>query len=419
MTASPVHVDVHILQNYPYSNLNRDRWGRPKQAQYGGSTRSRTSSQHESRTRRGAVETATGIVALRTRHVPELVADTLTRRGWNEEIALAAGRMMIPAAQITGLGLNDAGTTNALLFLPDTAIDALADVADAHKAAITKAKAAADKDEKAAKTSRGRGKKPAAGEASDTADTDADTEDEQAASAVFATLAEHAKDAIPPADVRTILATRNASIAAFGRMLANEPGSEVRGASHTAHALTTHQVEPELDFYDAIDDVQHTHGAAHLGEQHYSSGVYYAYNSLNIPLLLTNLDQDWDDVVQEIVRAYLRAAALEPQPAKATSTAPFTLPHLLYIAVRTDRPVSLVGAFETPVPATEDGYLPESIHRLDAHAAAVHEFLGTSGLAAHAHAGLTDAKLPALGERIHPVDDLVDWTLTQIGKALA
>ncbi|MFB7669046.1 type I-E CRISPR-associated protein Cas7/Cse4/CasC [Kitasatospora sp. NPDC056138] len=415
MTTTHVHLDVHVLQNFPFSNLNRDRWGRPKQAQYGGVTRSRSSSQRGKRTLRGAVERAIGDAALRTRHVPELVADTLTQRGWDEDLALAAGRMMIPAAQVTGLGLNDAGTTNALLFLPDIAITALADVADRHRTAIAKAKTAADKDEKAkdARKARQRTGEPAQAEPAD--DTDEDT----TAGAPFAALTEHATKAIPAAEVRAVLATRNASIAAFGRMLANEPGSEVRGASHMAHALTTHQTEPELDFYDAIDDVQHTHGAAHLGDQTYTSGVYYSFTSLDIPLLLTNLDQDWDDLAQETTRAYLHAAALEPPTAKATSTAPYTLPHLLYVAVRTDRPVSLVGAFESPVPATEDGYLPESVHRLNTHAAAIADFLGTSGLAAHAHATLTDTKLPALGERIHPVDELIAWTITQIGKALA
>ncbi|MFJ1936583.1 type I-E CRISPR-associated protein Cas7/Cse4/CasC [Kitasatospora sp. NPDC088160] len=413
MPTTPVHLDVHVLQNYPFSNLNRDRWGRPKQAQYGGVTRSRSSSQRGKRTLRGAVERAIGDTALRTRHVPELVADILTQRGWDADLARTAGRMMIPAAQVTGLGLNDAGTTNALLFLPDTAITALADVADRHQAAIAKAKTAADKDEKAKDARKTRQRTEPAD------DTDEDTDEDTTAVTAFTALAVHATKAIPAADVRAVLATRNASIAAFGRMLANEPGSEVRGASYMAHALTTHQSEPELDFYDAIDDVQHTHGAAHLGDQSYTSGTYYAFTSLNIPLLLTNLDQAWDDLAQDITRAYLRAAALEPPTAKATSTAPFTLPHLLYVAVRTDRPVSLVGAFESPVPATEDGYLPESVHRLNAHAAAVADFLGPAGLAAHAHATLADTKLPALGERIHPVDDLIDWTISQIGKALA
>lgn len=45
MTKNNLYVDIHVLQTIPSSNINRDDTGAPKTAVYGGTTRSRVSSQ--------------------------------------------------------------------------------------------------------------------------------------------------------------------------------------------------------------------------------------------------------------------------------------------------------------------------------------------------------------------------------------
>lgn len=40
-----IYLDIHVIQNLPPSNVNRDDTGSPKTAQYGGVTRARVSSQ--------------------------------------------------------------------------------------------------------------------------------------------------------------------------------------------------------------------------------------------------------------------------------------------------------------------------------------------------------------------------------------
>ena len=40
-----LHIDIHVLQSVPPSNLNRDDTGSPKTATYGGVRRARVSSQ--------------------------------------------------------------------------------------------------------------------------------------------------------------------------------------------------------------------------------------------------------------------------------------------------------------------------------------------------------------------------------------
>ncbi|MFD7645982.1 type I-E CRISPR-associated protein Cas7/Cse4/CasC [Kitasatospora sp. NPDC059795] len=393
-----LHLDLHALQSYPFSSLNRGRFGEPKHATYGGTLRSRVSSQNTDRTLRMSVEEQLGEMALRSTRFPELIALQLAERGWPADEAAAAGRMLIEAASVEGLTVGRDGTSNEMLFLPDTAPAAFADIAERHRSAFAEASAAA------AKASASAGKK-----------TEADDHGTESLPALAA-------KAVPAKEVRAVLATRNASITAFGRMLADEPGSEIRGAIRTAHSLTTHEMQPEVDFFTAVDDAQRLngdrHGAAHLGDQTYDSGTFYRYSSQHITRLLDGMNHDWENTGRKVVEAYVRAFALEPPNAKAGSTAPFTVPHVLYIAVRTDRPVNLVGAYEKAVPASADGYLPESIRRLNTHAAAIHGFLGTGGLAGHAHGGLVADELPALGPLINPVEELVDWTVETISEAL-
>lgn len=417
---TPLYIDVHIIHSAPYSNLNRDRQGAPKSATYGGVSRPRLSSQHGRRHSRTHMEEALGTRAIRTRGTPLAVAKRLTAAGWDETTALAAAQMLILAADIKGLGLSDAGGTNALLFLPETAFDSLAEIASIHHDALTKAATSAAKAIAEAKA-----KADAKKAKSDTEDADAEYEEEEEEAAETGPLAAAYKK-IPAADRKKIQAgvlevfrQRNASIAAYGRMLANEAGSAVAGAIQMAHSIGTHAGPSQIDFFSAVDDLIHDAGeetgAGHMGDQRYTSATFYRYATLNVRELIDNLEGD-SDTAQQVIEAFLRAFPLAIMPAKASGTAPHTVPHLIHIAVRTDRPVNLVGAFETPIPATVSGYVPASLDALNAHAAAHTRMLGTSRIADHAHVTLSDTEFTALGDRVDAVDDLITRTLDTVTK---
>ena len=54
------------------------------------------------------------------------------------------------------------------------------------------------------------------------------------------------------------LLTENQSLdlALFGRMVADDPELNVEASSQVAHAISTHEVVPEFDFFTAVDDAK-------------------------------------------------------------------------------------------------------------------------------------------------------------------
>ncbi|MGC0379817.1 type I-E CRISPR-associated protein Cas7/Cse4/CasC [Streptomyces sp. SAI-129] len=385
-------IDVHVLHAYPLSNLNRDEFGSPKIALLGGVERTRISSACQKRGCRINTETVLGDRALRTRRIPDRVAAELRTRGWSEQDALDAGQAIALTAQFSGMKLAEAGTTNVMLFVPESAITDLADLAATHRDLLAPAAEQARAQAEAADKTKAKTKTKAPA-------LDKDTK---------AKIAE-LKDT-----VRTILCRRNGSIAAFGRMLANTPEATVDGSIAVAHAITTHAGEEQPDFFTAVDDIPGTdNGSAHMGQHAHASGTFYRYATINVDELLRNLDHD-QAMARELIHAFLTEFARHVPTAKKNSTAPFTPPALVHITVRTDQPMNLAGAFEAPVTADDtSGWTGPSITALDQHAAAVNRFLGDEHLLAAAHSGTADLTgVTALGTHIPRLDTLVT-TITE------
>jgi CRISPR system Cascade subunit CasC len=62
-----------------------------------------------------------------------------------------------------------------------------------------------------------------------------------------------------------------------------------------AHAITTHRVTVEDDYYTAVDDLKtpaEDAGAGFLGEAAFGSGVFYLYVCVDQALLVSNLSGD-------------------------------------------------------------------------------------------------------------------------------
>lgn len=358
----PAYIDIHALHTVPYSNLNRDDLGSPKTLMYGGSERTRVSSQSWKRAVRHDIEQQLGQPAIRTRRLIQGIADRLTAQGWDNDLALAGGSQVVLSAGKEGIKVeDDQVTTSVTFYLPTAGIDELAAIAAAHR------------DEIAAEAGK---TKP--------------------------------KPVLPKDQVEAVLRSRNATIQLMGRMLAELPGAEVDGAVQFAHAFTTHSTTVETDFFTAVDDIEKAgdHGSAHMNSGQFSAGTFYRYANIGLGTLAANLDGD-TATARELASAFLRAFVTTIPSGKQNATAAMTIPDLVYVAVRTDRPISLAAAFEDPV-RSPIGYADPSREHLSSYAARLHEYWGTDGLLWHGHAAITDKPAPGLGDRSASLTRLLD-----------
>lgn len=78
-------------------------------------------------------------------------------------------------------------------------------------------------------------------------------------------------------------------IALFGRMAAQGPYMNMQAACCFAHAISTHRVSNEIDFFTALDDLKDEPGSAHMGSLEFNSATYYCYISLKLGQLAENI----------------------------------------------------------------------------------------------------------------------------------
>ena len=88
--------EIHVLMNYPANCLNRDDMGSPKTVVFNGTERIRISSQSLKRAWRTSklFKESFGDVAARTRGLPELVGDSLEKKGCDAEMIIAAKKVI-------------------------------------------------------------------------------------------------------------------------------------------------------------------------------------------------------------------------------------------------------------------------------------------------------------------------------------
>ena len=73
--------------------------------------------------------------------------------------------------------------------------------------------------------------------------------------------------------------------------------------------------------------------------------------------------QEDEESTVNTLKLFVKAFANSMPTGKVNSFANQTLPQLLLLEIREDRPVNFVNAFENPI-KSRDGYVSESIHRL-------------------------------------------------------
>lgn len=303
-------IEVHMLQNYAPSNLNRDDTGAPKDAIFGNALRARISSQAMKRAIRKSAVFAdvfggTGLLANRTRRLPAQLRIRLERAGLeataidaivtrSQEIGRESGR------QITASTENGDPETAQLIFLGEEEIDRLAErlaglYQEVGEAEFKKLKV------------------------------------EEITKRLGASIA------------------RSVDIAMFGRMTTSAAFENVDAAVQVAHAISTHRIDPEFDYYTAVDDISGESGAGFIGDTAFNSATYYKYASIHWEGLVENLGGD-SEVAAKAVAAFVEAWATTSPTGKQNSFAAHNLPDLVLVEVRErNLPVSYANAFVKPV----------------------------------------------------------------------
>ncbi|MGI6315389.1 MAG: type I-E CRISPR-associated protein Cas7/Cse4/CasC [Christensenellales bacterium] len=302
MSNNRLFLDIHVIQAVPPSNINRDDTGSPKTAQYGGARRARVSSQAWKKAVRDYFN-ENGVrdnVGVRTLMAPQYVAEEIIRQ--DPDIPQdKALQMAEKAMEAAGIKTQE-GRTKALFFIGSIQAKALA------REAL-----------------RG-------------------TEDKKTLQAIL-------KDN-PAVD-----------IALFGRMVADDPSLNEDASAQVAHAISTHAVQTEFDFFTAVDDLQpeDNAGAGMLGTIEFQSSTMYRYANVAMHELYRQLGNK--EQTLNALKLFIEAFANSMPTGKANTFANQTLPQAILVTVRGDRPVSLVSAFEDPVKSSE-GYTRESTERL-------------------------------------------------------
>ena len=307
MKNASLYIDLHAIQTVPPSCVNRDDTGSPKTAVYGGVERARISSQAWKRAMRAYFKTifAEEMLGSRTKQVPKMIAEEIVTA--DPSIAPEkALKLAMETLKKIGIKTDDKENENAaLFFISKQQTKALAKLA-------------------------------AAGETN--------------------------KDAYKQA----IKDYPSLDIALFGRMVADDPSLNYDAAAQVAHAISTHGVQTEYDYFTAVDDEQaeDESGAGHLGTVEFNSATLYRYATVNVTELAANLGTD----TAHVVRGFAEAFACSMPTGKQNTFANRTLPDMLYITVRRDQPVNLSGAFEKAVKNDKNGYVEKSCESLLAYA---------------------------------------------------
>ena len=181
-------------------------------------------------------------------------------------------------------------------------------------------------------------------------------------------------------------------------MLADAPGHNVEAACQVAHAISTHRVSPEFDYYTAVDDLrpEETQGADMIGTVAFNAACYYRYAALDVEQLTGNLDGD-STLAGSAARGFIDAFVRAVPSGKQATFAAHSPPSVLLGVTREYGCWSLANAFLKPVAPTSDHDLvAASAEALDGHWASLTAAYDTPADAKLALLTVGDQPLPTL-----------------------
>lgn len=317
-------IELHILQSFPVSCLNRDDIGSPKSAVFGGVQRARISSQCLKRACRVLVHLTSPeaqFTGIRTRYIYERFIDALQAVGLSDEEAKKKSQEL---CNVYGtIDKNNEMRIKTPLFISPNEINTVANLI------------------KEGKTPRAASQKAS------------------------------------PSD--------SADICLFGRMIANDPSLNMEGASMFSHALSTHKTNNEVDFFSAIGDHREDAkdaGADHINSLEFNSATYYRYIAINLDLLAapTHLGGLSVDERKDILRAFIQSALTSVPNARRNSMNAATRPYeVLGIRKAKGQPLQLINAFEAPVENEGKGFATASLDKMNEHLSAIEKTWGAQG----------------------------------------
>ncbi len=315
-----VYIDFHVLQTVPPSCVNRDDMGSPKTAVYGGAVRARVSSQAWKHAMREEFKSLFKEEELgkRTKDVVKMIEDEMIAAGCEidekKRHALAAEALDLAGIKVKSAKKDEPEKADALFFMSNKQAKAIA----GHAFTLD-------------------------------------------------LKAKESKDILK----KDLVNDPSVDIALFGRMAASDPTLNYDAAAQVAHAVSTHAVQNEYDYFTAVDDLQKDDnaGAGHLGTVEFNSSTLYRYATVNASELIKTIGKD---SVAEVIGKFGKAFISSMPTGKENTFANRTFPDAVYITIRRDQPVNLSGAFETPVKKSECGYAKASEKRLAEYAQTVY-----------------------------------------------
>jgi CRISPR system Cascade subunit CasC len=213
-------------------------------------------------------------------------------------------------------------------------------------------------------------------------------------------------------------ASRNSvalDIALFGRMLADKSPDKINvdAACQVAHAISTHRITMEMDYFTAVDDLKPDDetGAGHINFTEFNSACFYRYACLDTRQLLLNVKNldNRRELALRAIEAFLRASFDAVPSGKKTWSAHYVRPSFVW---------SLVNAFERAVPLNQSSGLVEpSIRQLDDLWGVLSRVYGENGIVSKAGLLLTmPMELPNLGKALK--DTREEW-FAEINQVVA
>jgi CRISPR system Cascade subunit CasC len=349
-------IELHLIQNFAPANLNRDDTNNPKDCEFGGHRRARISSQALKRAIRfhPAFRQTTQVeLGERTRWMTHLLAKPLLEAGKSREEAQTVAAVTVAAyySKKEKMDAKNPKRTTVLVYISPDEVKALSQTILENWDTVLAAATAEKKDK---------------------------------------TIA----NLVDPLVKATKDRTSAPDIALFGRMLADRPELSLDAACQVAHAISTHRVTMEMDYFTAVDDLlardegvgeegEEEVGAGMVGFTSFNSACFYRYVRIDWEQLIKNLADD-KALARRTVEGFLQAALEAIPSGKQNSFAAHNPTSFALAVVREDgMGWSLANAFETPIrPRNDTGLITPSIEKLDTYWGRLCQFYGDGHLRA-------------------------------------
>lgn len=363
------HLELHIIQSVPVACLNRDDLNSPKTAVFGGIQRARVSSQSWKRAIREMAKEKDTVMfkGNRSRRMVCELTTRLEKKDISKDVAVVIAEQVASVVETLDSKKDADGfkKIKTMMFFSKAEYDAIADaVTDDIKISAEKVRRMSNSVETAKETLKmidDETKQEAAQKALEKLEKELEKEQK--------VLGKAFNDKAVREAIKSIQLKDAADIALFGRMVANDHSLTVEAASMFSHALSTHKVDNEIDFFAAVDDLQPKgeSGAGITGTLEFNSATYYRFAALNLDMLadeehlgksMTRAER------QSVVRTFVEATIEAIPGARKNTMNGNTRPvYVLGVVREKGHPIQLVNAFENPIRSSQ-GYAAKSVELL-------------------------------------------------------